>query len=60
MTEELIPDATWTTSANDWFIGETFQMISWDATAGHSDPVGPLIDDNGKTASLSPPTLLNS
>ena len=55
-----IPDATWTTSADDWFIGETFQMISWDATAGHSDPVGPLIDDNGKTASLSPPTLLSS
>jgi branched-chain amino acid transport system substrate-binding protein len=55
-----LPDSTWTTSANDAFIGETFQMISWDAKAGHSDPVGALIDDNGKTAALSPPSLLNS
>ena len=55
-----IPNATWTTSASDWFIGETFQMISWDAAAGHSDPVGPLINDNGKGAALSPPALLNS
>jgi branched-chain amino acid transport system substrate-binding protein len=55
-----IPNATWTTSADDWFIGETFQMIQWDATAGHSEPLGSLIDDNGKTASLSPPVLLAS
>jgi branched-chain amino acid transport system substrate-binding protein len=55
-----IPQSTWTTAANDAFIGETFQMISYDAKAGHTDAVGALIDDNGKTAALSPQSLLNS
>jgi hypothetical protein len=50
--------STWSTSADDWFIGETFQFIQYDATAGHSNPVGSLIDDNGKTAELSPQALL--
>jgi branched-chain amino acid transport system substrate-binding protein len=53
-----LPGAAWSTSADDWFIGETFQLIQYDATAGHSVNVGKLIDDNGKTAELSPPELL--
>ena len=44
----------------DAFIGETFQMITYDATEKHTNPIGPLIDDNGKTAALSPQALLNS
>jgi len=55
-----LPNSKWTTSANDAFIGETFQMIQYDAKAAHTNYVGPLIDDNGKTANLSPPALLNS
>jgi branched-chain amino acid transport system substrate-binding protein len=55
-----IPNAAWTTGASDAFIGETFQMIKYDANAKHTVSVGPLIDDNGKTASLSPQDLLNS
>jgi branched-chain amino acid transport system substrate-binding protein len=27
--------STWSTSADDWFIGETFQLIQYDATAQH-------------------------
>jgi branched-chain amino acid transport system substrate-binding protein len=53
-----LPDSTWSTGADDWFLGETFQLIKYDATAGHSVNVGPLIDDNGKTAELSPQVLL--
>ena len=34
-----IPAAKWNTSADDWFIGETFQFIKYDATAGHTDAV---------------------
>ena len=49
-----IPAAKWNTSADDWFVGETFQFIKYNATAGHTDPVGPLTDDDGKTASLTP------
>jgi branched-chain amino acid transport system substrate-binding protein len=55
-----LPGSTWTTSATDAFIGETFQMVQYDAKAGHTNPIGPLIDDNGKTASLSLAALLNS
>ncbi len=58
-----LPNATWTTSMQppDWFIGETFQLVKWDAAAGHSDAVGGLTDLNGKTTELSAPTnLLNS
>ena len=55
-----LPDSTWTTGPNDNFIGETFQMVQYNASQGHTDPVGSLIDDNGKTASLSPQELLNS
>ena len=45
-----IPAAKWNTNADDWFVGETYQFIKWDATAGHSDPIGPLTDEDGKTA----------
>ena len=48
-----------TRSANDWFVGETFQFIKYDATAGHTDPIGPLTNDDGKTASLTPASLIN-
>jgi branched-chain amino acid transport system substrate-binding protein len=53
-----LPGSTWSTSADDWFLGETFQLIKYDATAGHSVNIGSLIDDNGKTAELSPQALL--
>jgi branched-chain amino acid transport system substrate-binding protein len=54
-----IPKATWTTGPSDWFLGETFQLITYDATAGHSNPIGGLTDLNGKTAELSPQSLLS-
>jgi len=54
-----IPAAKWNTSANDWFVGETFQFIKYDANAKHTDPVGPLTDDDGKTATLTPAELIN-
>ena len=54
-----IPAAKWNTSADDWFVGETFQFIKYDATAKHTDPVGALTVDDGKTASLTPAELIN-
>jgi branched-chain amino acid transport system substrate-binding protein len=54
-----IPAAKWNTSANDWFIGETFQFIKYDATAKHTVPVGALTVDDGKTAALTPEELIN-
>ena len=54
-----IPAAKWNTGPDDWFIGETFQFIKYDATAGHTDPIGGLTDDDGKTAALTPAELIN-
>jgi hypothetical protein len=54
-----IPAAKWNTSADDWFIGETFQFIQYDANAKYTKPVGPLTDDDGKTAELTPEELIN-
>jgi branched-chain amino acid transport system substrate-binding protein len=55
-----LPDSTWSTSANDWFLGEDFQLIQYSVAQGHTNPIGPLIDDSGKSAALSPIALLNS
>jgi branched-chain amino acid transport system substrate-binding protein len=52
--------SSWSTSAKDWFIGEDFQLIQYSVSQGHSNPIGSLIDDSGKTAALSPIALLNS
>ncbi|MDQ1468445.1 MAG: branched-chain amino acid transport system substrate-binding protein, partial [Actinomycetota bacterium] len=53
-----LPDASWSTSASDWFIGEDFQLIQYSVAQGHTNPIGSITDDSGKTASLSPPSLL--
>ena len=55
-----LPGATWGTSAKDWFLGEDFQMIQYNLGEKHFDPIGSLVDDSGKTAALSPTSLLNS
>jgi branched-chain amino acid transport system substrate-binding protein len=55
-----LPGSSWSTSADDWFIGEDFQLIKYSVAEKHTDPVGSLIDDSGKTAALSPPALLDS
>ncbi|MDQ1535409.1 MAG: branched-chain amino acid transport system substrate-binding protein [Actinomycetota bacterium] len=55
-----LPGSTWDTSAKDWFIGEDFQLVQYNLKQGHFDLIGSLINDDGKTASLSPSVLLNS
>ena len=55
-----LPGSTWNTSANDWFIGEDFQLIQYNLAEEHFDPVGSLVKDDGKTAELSPASLLDS
>jgi branched-chain amino acid transport system substrate-binding protein len=55
-----LPGSTWDTSAKDWFIGEDFQLVQYNLKEAHFDLIGSLINDDGKTASLSPSVLLNS
>ena len=54
-----IPAAKWNTNADDWFIGETYQFVKYDANAHHTVPVGPLTDEDGQTAALTPGNLIN-
>ena len=53
-----LPSASWTTSAKDWFLGETFQLVTYDAAVAHTQALGPITNLDGKTAELSPPALL--
>lgn len=55
-----LPGSTWATNKDDWFLGETFQLVKYNKAEGHTTAVGPITDLNGKTASLSPASLLNS
>lgn len=55
-----LPGSTWDTSKTDWFVGETFQLVKYNRAEGHSDPIGTITDLDGKTAELSPPSLLKS
>ena len=55
-----LPGSSWSTSKTDWFLGEDFQLIQYNLAEKHFDPVGSLINFDGKTAALSPPSLLDS
>ena len=55
-----LPGSTLDTSKADWFLGETFQLVKYNKAEGHTEKVGTITDLDGKTASLSPTSLLNS
>jgi ABC-type branched-subunit amino acid transport system substrate-binding protein len=52
--------SSWNTSADDWFLGETFQLVQWNKAKGYTEAVGELTVLDGQTAELSPQRLLNS
>ena len=55
----IMPGVTLDVNANDWFLGETFSVVQYSATAKHFNLVGDLIDLNGQTAKITPPNLIN-
>jgi branched-chain amino acid transport system substrate-binding protein len=57
----LLPDVTVTTEApDDPFMGETVQLIQYDAAAAHFNNVGGLIDFEGQTPELTPEELIQA
>jgi branched-chain amino acid transport system substrate-binding protein len=57
----LLPDVTVTTdSPDDPFMGETIQMVQYDAAAAHFNNVGDLIDFEGQTPDLTPEELIQA
>ncbi len=56
----LLDGVTVTTSGeSDPYMGETVQLVQYNAANKYFDDVGPLVDDEGKTKSLTPPDLIN-
>ena len=55
----MLPDATFTTSADDWFLGETYHLVQFSLAKKYFVPITPLIVDDGKTAKITPPSLIN-
>jgi branched-chain amino acid transport system substrate-binding protein len=57
----LLPGITVTTDApDDPFMGETVQMVQYDAAAAHFNNVGELIDFEGQTPDLTPDELIQA
>jgi branched-chain amino acid transport system substrate-binding protein len=54
-----LPGAEWVTSADDWFLGEQFQVVRYDQKAGHTVAIGDLTKEEGQAEKLSPQSLLN-
>lgn len=54
-----IPGATWSVDADDWFLGETFNMVQYSVADGFFSAISPEpIDENGNTASYTPEDLI--
>jgi branched-chain amino acid transport system substrate-binding protein len=54
-----LPDAQWTVDADDWFLGEEFNLVQYSTADGYFKIVGDLHKLDGKTASITPPALIN-
>ena len=46
-------------SADDWFLGETFNLVQYGLADGYFSPVGEMHNEDGKTASYTPANLIN-
>jgi branched-chain amino acid transport system substrate-binding protein len=54
-----LPDAQWTVDADDWFLGEEFNLVQYSTADGFFKILGDLQKLDGKTASITPPALIN-
>ncbi len=55
----MVPGATFNTSGDDWFLGETFNLVQYSLAKGYFEVVQGPIDFDGQTATLTPPDLIN-
>jgi len=46
-------------SADDWFLGEMFNLVQYATADGYFSAVGSMHDESGKTESMTPPDLIN-
>jgi branched-chain amino acid transport system substrate-binding protein len=54
-----LPDSVWSVSADDWFLGENFDLVQYSLADGYFKPVGERIDAPDETEELTPENLIN-
>ena len=54
-----LPGSTWTDGAEDWFLGEDYDLVQYSTADGFFSPVGELIKANDETEEITPPDLIN-
>lgn len=55
----LMPGVALSVNAKDWFLGEMFAIVQYQAANQHFALVGDLLDFSGLTAKITPPALIN-
>jgi branched-chain amino acid transport system substrate-binding protein len=53
-----LPEASWITNADDWFLGESFNLVQYSTADGYFKTLK-FIDANGQTAEITPENLIN-
>ncbi len=54
------PGATWTLGAEDWFLGEQFNLVQYSAADGFFSALGDLQVYDDQTEEITPDSLINS
>jgi branched-chain amino acid transport system substrate-binding protein len=54
-----LPDSTWSVSADDWFLGENFDLVQYSLADGFFKPVGERLDEPDQTEEITPENLIN-
>jgi branched-chain amino acid transport system substrate-binding protein len=55
-----LPGTSWGVDAEDWFLGEQFNLVQYSVADGYFSPIGELISVEGRTAEITPESLVNS
>ena len=55
----MVPGATFNLSADDWFLGETFNLVQYSFAKGYFEVVEGPLDFDGQTTSVTPDELIN-
>ncbi|MDZ4825711.1 MAG: ABC transporter substrate-binding protein [Actinomycetota bacterium] len=55
----MLPGATWSVGADDWFLGEQFNLVQYSAADGFFSAVGDLKVYDDQTEEVTPESLVN-
>ena len=56
----MVPGATFNVGVDDWFLGETFNIVQYSLANGYFEVIEGPLDFDGQTASVTPDELINS